>query len=135
MLLVLAAGWCLRGALKQLRWAVTLSGQGSPPPALDATSKTGYADEERYLLGRVERGETYRWVQAAQCWFATGRTPSTHYLEDNAPSGRPQLIPSLHLAWLGAVSYGRHLLTGESFPVEKRPMPATFRIAFVTHAG
>ncbi len=117
VLLVLAAGWCLHGDLKQLRWAVTLSGQGSPSPVVDTTSPSGYADDQRHLLGRVERGETYRWVQAAQSWYATGRTPTTFYLEDNAPTGRPQVLPRLYLTWVGALSYGRHLLTGEPFPL------------------
>ena len=113
IVLVAAAGWILHRGLGQLRWAVELSREGSPPPSLDEASVSGYTAGQRAFLGTVERGETYRWIAATQTWLADGTLPQV-YTQDNAPEGRHHLLPRPYLAWLAGLSSAIHLVSGAS---------------------
>lgn len=112
-LIALALAWLIRADLAHARWVADLSSQGSPPPAADANSPTGYALGQRQFLGLHERGETYRWIAAAQPFAAQGTLPAPVYEFDTVPTGRPQLLPRLYLGWLGAVASGISIFTGE----------------------
>jgi hypothetical protein len=116
-LAVVAIAVMVRTDLAQLRWVSELSMQGSPPPAIDPSSPTGYALGQRHFLGAQERGETYRWIAAVQDFAARGLLVSTNYEDDSAPTGRPMLLPRLYAAWVCAVAWGLHLFTGDSFPL------------------
>ncbi len=117
LLLALSLAVIVRTDLAQLRWVSELSMQGSPPPALDPRSPTGYALGQRHFLGSQERGESYRWIAATQELAARGPFAAVTYTSDSIPTGRPMLLPRLYAAWIGAVAYGLHLFSNESFPV------------------
>lgn len=101
----------------ELRWVSELSVQGSPPPAADPNSPTGYVHGQRHFLGAQERGETYRWIAAAQDFIARGPLARTHYEADPIPTGRSSLLPRLYTAWVCTVAWGLHVVTGESLPL------------------
>lgn len=111
--LVVAVFLLLRADIAQVRWVAQLSREGSPPPAFDPHSATGYVDGQRHFLGFRERGETYRGIAAAQEMIAAGPASATAYRGDNVPLGRPQLLPRLHVAWVAAVAWSIHLVTAE----------------------
>jgi hypothetical protein len=89
-----------------------LSKQGSPPPPVDAKSPTGYAGGQRYFVGAEERGETFRWIAAAQAMIASGSRPPATYTKDNTPDGRASLDVQLYTAWLAGLAWVSHLFTG-----------------------
>lgn len=135
----LALGWMVRSDLAHLNYVSELSMQGSPPPVRDAGSPTGYAFGQRHFLGLHERGETFRWIAAAQDFIAAGPFASPVYHADTVPTGRPQLLPKLYTAWLAAVAWSLHLVTGEplALSVERAALwePLIFHvIAFVVAA-
>jgi hypothetical protein len=113
-LLVLALVLLLKSDLADLARAAKLSTEGSPAPAREATSPTGYALGQRHFLGTHERGETYRWIAATQQVIADGpfSFPSTYHA-DSPEEGRPQLLPRVYLAWLAGISWAVHVLSGE----------------------
>ncbi len=113
-LLALAALSVFQTNLAHLQWVSELSMQGSPPPAIDASSPTGYALGQRHFLGAHERGETYRWIEATQEAAANGLLADTTYESDSIPSGRPQLLPRLYLFWTYAIGWSIHAITGDS---------------------
>ncbi|HEY0947697.1 MAG TPA: hypothetical protein VGD81_20610, partial [Opitutaceae bacterium] len=104
----------IKADLACLAWAAKLSQEGSPSPARDTGSATGYALGQRHFLGNYERGETYRWIAATQELIAAGPAASATYKADNVPLGRPQLLPRLYMAWLAAISWFLHFGTGDS---------------------
>ncbi len=109
--LILAAG--VRIDVHRLRAVTELSDSGSPPPDQDRESPTGYARGQRHLLGKQDRGETYRWIAATQELRASGAL-AAQYAGDTVPTGRPQLLPRLYAAWLAAVAQTLQFLTGDS---------------------
>ncbi len=115
--IALALVLVLRVDLAHLRWVSELSMQGSPPPAVDPGSPTGYTLGQRYFLGTHERGETYRWIATTQALLASGPFAATWYAADTVPVGRPRLMPRLYAWWLTAVTWGAHLVTGEPLPL------------------
>ncbi|HEX2861500.1 MAG TPA: hypothetical protein VHN79_07660 [Lacunisphaera sp.] len=117
-LLALAPILLLRSDLAQVDRAEKLAAEGSPAPARDEASPTGYALNQRHFLGTHERGATYRWIAATQQVVADGPLsfPAT-YQADSPAEGRPQLLPRLYLAWLTVISHGVHLATGETLPL------------------
>ena len=113
-LLALALALMLKSDLGQVERAAALSREGSPAPALDPASPTGYALGQRHFLGTHERGDTWRWIAATQQTLADGLFHATPYTADNVPEGRPQLAPRLYTAWLAGLSWALSLFTGES---------------------
>ena len=117
-LLVAALVLLLKSDLAHVDWAEKLSAEGSPAPEREAASPTGYVLGQRQFLGTHERGETYRWISATQQMLADGPFSfSTTYRADSPEEGRPQLLPRIYLAWLSAVSWVVHGLTGEPLPI------------------
>lgn len=107
----------LRSDLQQLRWVSDLSMQGSPPPARDPHSPTGYVLGQRHFLGKYERGETYRWIAATQDLIASGPFAPATYVADTVPAGRPRLMPKLYAGWIATVAWSLHVITGEPLPL------------------
>lgn len=103
----------IRSDLAHLDWVAKLSREGSPAPERDATSPTGYVLGQRHFLGSHQRGETYRWIAATQELIASGPWANPTYDADTLPQGRPQLLPRVYAAWLAALSWVGHVLTGE----------------------
>jgi hypothetical protein len=95
-----------------MAWVRHLSQQGSPLPARDERSPTGYSLGQRHFLGTHERGETYRWIAAAQEVIASGAWRSPWYEADTVPTGRPPLIARAYALWLAGLAWIGHLLTG-----------------------
>jgi hypothetical protein len=95
------------------RWVERLSAEGSPPPARDAQSRTGYVGGQRYFLGLHERGDTYRWIAATQRIIAEGPLASSEYRADNVPTVRRELLPRLYAYWLASVAWTWHVATNE----------------------
>jgi hypothetical protein len=116
-MLALALVFALPADLGHVRWAARLSAEGSPPPPRDPASATGYALGQRHFLGTHQRGETYRWIAATQDLLAEGPFASSHYEADNAPRGRPQLLPRIYAVWLAGLAWVGHILTGEPLPL------------------
>lgn len=112
--LAVALSLMVRADLACVDWASKLSMEGSPPPAQDATSPTGYVFGQRHFLGTHERGETYRWIAATQDMVAFGPWASSTYHADNVPVGRPRLMPKLYTFWLASVAWAMHVTTGET---------------------
>jgi hypothetical protein len=112
--ITLALGVLIQRDVLRLRAVSEISQQGSPPPALEAHSPTGYALGQRHFLGSHERGETYRWIAAAQQLVVGNGFGPAIYDADTAPTGRPQLLPRLYTSWVAVVAWGLHLFTGES---------------------
>lgn len=112
--LIVAVVLVVRSDLAQVEWTARLTAEGSRPPERDQHSPTGYVLGQRAFLGPHERGETYRWIALTQAWFAAGPFASPVYQADNVPVGRPQLAPKLYAAWLAAISWTLHLVTGDS---------------------
>ena len=104
----------IRSDLAHLHQVSAFSMQGSPAPAPDPASPTGYALGQRHFLGIHERGETYRWIAATQEAIAHGLLGGKFYAEDTVPTGRRSLMPRLYTAWLAIVSWCLHFVTGES---------------------
>ena len=113
-LLAFALALMLKSDLAQVQRAAALSLEGSPAPAHDPASPTGYALGQRHFLGTHERGDTWRWIAATQQALAGGLFHAIPYTADNVPEGRPQLAPRLYTAWLAALSRTFSLFTGES---------------------
>ncbi len=113
-LLAIAALTVFRANFAHLQWVSELSMQGSPPPAIDGNSPTGYALGQRHFLGAHERGETYRWIAATQEAAAKSLFSATTYESDSIPTGRPQLLPRLYLFWTYAIGWSMHAITGDS---------------------
>lgn len=88
--------------------------QGSPAPAVDPNSPTGYVHGQRHFIGVHERGETYRWIAATQEVATNGLFGAKIYAGDTVPTGRPSLMPRLYTGWLALVSWCLHLATAES---------------------
>lgn len=117
-LLILTLALLARADYTHLLWAENLNAEGSPAPKLDASSPTGYQDEQRHFLGTVRRGETYRWIAYTQELAANGFFQATHYEQDTAPTGRPQLLPKLYAGWLMLIAALVPLFGGApSFPI------------------
>lgn len=116
-LIVAAFALLLRYDVAQVRWAETLSAQGSPPPARELYSPTGYSLGQRHFLGTRERGETYRWIATTQEFIATGFFGPRDYTWDTSPEGRPLLLPRLYAQYIAALASARHLLSGEPMPI------------------
>lgn len=112
--LIVAVVVVIQSDRAQMAWASRLAAEGSGPPARDEHSATGYVLGQRAFLGTHDRGETYRWIALVQGWFASGAFASPVYQADDVPIGRPQLAPKLYAAWLAAVAWALHLVTGES---------------------
>ncbi len=129
--LVLVLALMVRADLSHRAWVTGLSAQGSPPPAREQDSPTGYALGQRQFLGTHERGETYRWIAETQQLIAAGPLVSPTYLGDSAPDGRPRLLPKLYALWLTAVSWGAHVVTGE--PIAPSVEQAAFTEPVVLH--
>ncbi|BET68873.1 hypothetical protein ASA1KI_37910 [Opitutales bacterium ASA1] len=105
MCTVLALMFILRADLSHLAWVDGLAREGSPPPPLEASSKTGYAHDQRHFLGAHDRGESWRWISATQTLLAEGFLAEIRLDEDNAPEGRPLLAPRAYAAWLASVAW------------------------------
>lgn len=90
--------------LPYLRWVQSLSAQGTPAPALNADSPTGYEHQLRHFLGHHERGKTFRWIQRVQNLPEHGLRTEPHYTQDSLPEGRGEYAPHLYLWWLGLVA-------------------------------
>ncbi len=65
-----------------------LSAQGNPPPKRDSRSPTGYVNRQRYFLGAQLRGETFRWIGAAE-----GGTPTDAATVASPDGGENDLAP------------------------------------------
>ena len=113
-LLAFALALMLKSDLMQVKRAAALSLEGSPAPAHDPASPTGYALGQRHFLGTHERGDTWRWIAATQQALADGLFHATPYTADNVPEGRPQLAPRLYTVWLAALARTFSVFTGES---------------------
>jgi hypothetical protein len=107
----------IRSDLGHLHAVSEWSGQGTPPPARDPNSSTGYVLGQHHFLGTHEPGETYRWIDATQDLVDRGPFASRDYEKDTVPTGRPQLLPKAYAAWLAVVAGGVHLVTGEPFAI------------------
>jgi len=116
-LVALAIALALAADLPSARWVERLSNDGSPPPARDTKSPTGYVEGQRYFLGLHERGDTYRWIAATQRLLATGAFAPSHYDADTVPTGRHELLPRLYAGWVAAVAWIVHAFTGEALPL------------------
>lgn len=113
-LLAFALALMLKSDLAQVKRAAALSLEGSPAPAHDAASPTGYVLGQRHFLGTHERGDTWRWIATTQQALADGLFHATPYTADNVPEGRPPLAPRLYTAWLAGLSWTLSLFTGET---------------------
>lgn len=109
----LSLGYALWGDLAHVRWASALSREGSPPPAVQLDSPTGFAGGQRHFLGTNQRGETYRWIAATQA-FLRGDAPDPG---DTVPTGRPSLLPKLYIGWLAALSRATQLANDLPAPI------------------
>lgn len=112
-LLLAAFAVMLRWDLAQVAHVAALAAEGSPPPARDPHSPTGYVLGQRNFVAPHARGETYRWIAAAQDWLAAGAPGSRTYDSDTVPTGRPRLEPRLETAWLAGIAWGLHFVRGE----------------------
>ncbi|PTY07094.1 hypothetical protein DB347_07210 [Opitutaceae bacterium EW11] len=117
LVLAVALAVMVQADRSRLAWASSLSAEGSPPPKRDAASPTGYTLGQRHFLGTRERGETYRWIAAAQDMIASGPFAASTYNADNVPLGRPQLLPRLFGGWLATISWALHAVTGEPLAI------------------
>lgn len=115
--LALALVLLLRSDLAHMAWMSKLSKEGSPPPARDVNSPTGYELGQRHFLAAHQRGETYRWIAETQEFVASGPWTSPVYDADTPPHGRPKLFPTVFTAWLAAVAWGLHLATEEPIAI------------------
>lgn len=122
----------IRADLAHLDWAAKLSLEGSPAPALDPESPTGYAQGQRHFLAPLNRGETYRWIAYTQDLLANGFFNSEPYFADSPVEGRPQQMPKLYAAWLALQSSLIHLFTGDPIPIAAER--AALWDPLVTHA-
>lgn len=113
-LLAFALALMLKSDLAQVNRAAALSLEGSPAPAHEPASPTGYALGQRHYLGTHERGETWRWIAATQQALDRGIFHAEPYTADNVPEGRPPLGSRLYPAWLAALSWTLSLFTGET---------------------
>ncbi len=110
-------GGIIRSDLASMRWAAQLTHEGSPPPARDDASATGFTLGQRHFLGTQLRGETYRWIELTQAGLA-GESPRREpYRGDTLPTGRPQLLPSLHAAWITVVAHAIQVAGGPALPL------------------
>ncbi len=122
----------VRTDLSHAERVAKLSLEGSPAPALDASSPTGYVLGQRHFLGLHDRGETFRWIAYTQGLLAHGLEESQATLADNAPEGRPQLAPTIYAAWIASVSWTIHLAGDIPLPIAVEK--AALYEPIVTHA-
>jgi hypothetical protein len=85
----------------------------SRPPAIDASSPTGYAGGVRLLIAPGHNNESYQWIAQTQQMIATGEWRLRHVDYDNAPTGRTLYSPSPYRWWLGAMAWLDHLVSGK----------------------
>lgn len=113
VLVALSFGLSLWWDAAHVRWARSLSHEGSPPPAIQEDSPTGFIGGQRHFLATTQRGETYRWIADAQ-EILQGNVAREHYVADNAPRGRAQLLPTIYTGWLAGLAGIDHIVTGTS---------------------
>lgn len=98
-----------RAALERVDHLTSLA---SEEPAIDPTSKTGYAGGLRWLIVPGHRHVSYQWIAQAQELLASGGWRLSRIDYDNAPHGREVTAFSPYRCWLAAVARLHHLVTG-----------------------
>lgn len=80
----------------------------------DNRAPTGFARGNRNLIFPGESAQTYQWIAQTQQMLDSGSVRIRTSDFDNAPRGREIRDPALYRVWLGLVSWGRHLATGQA---------------------
>ncbi len=79
----------------------------------DKSTPTGFARGNRNLIFPGDSAQTYQWIAQTQEMLDTGSVRIRTSNFDNAPRGREIRDPALYRVWLGLVSWGHHLATGQ----------------------
>lgn len=83
------------------------------PPAVDASSPTGYALGRRSMFYPIGGLDTLHWVMQTQAMFATDTWRLRQVDYDNAPAGREVHWASPYHWWLALLAWGDHVMTGQ----------------------
>ncbi len=81
-------------------------------PATDASSATGYENNQRQLILPRYGIDGYHWLMQTQQMAATGEARIRHVDYDNAPAGREVHWASPFRWWLGLLARIDHAITG-----------------------
>jgi len=81
-------------------------------PATDASSPTGYENNQRHLILPRYGIDGYHWLMQTQQMLATGDARIRHVDYDNAPDGREVHWASPFRWWLGLLARIDHAITG-----------------------
>ena len=100
-----------RGRVREVERLTALM---ADPPAIDATSPTGYARGMRVLFAPGHNNESYQWIAQTQGMIATRQWRVRQVDYDNAPGGRPVYSPSPYRWWLAALGNVHHWRSGQS---------------------
>lgn len=95
------------------RRVAELSSEGNPAPKRDERSPTGYVRHQRYFLGAQLRGETFRWIMAAEGGSQSRAAAETSTEEGVVHSAPPRMIPAVYGAGLKAVAKCGNLFWNE----------------------
>lgn len=83
------------------------------PPAVDASSPTGYSLGRRSEFYPVGGLDALHWVMQTQTMFATDTWRLRHVDYENAPAGREVHWASPYHWWLALLAWGDHVVTGQ----------------------
>jgi hypothetical protein len=114
--LLAALGFVAMDAVVRVRHIEKISslyGVMVDPPAVDASSPTGYALGRRSMFYPIGGLDTLHWVMQTQAMFATDTWRLRHVDYDNAPAGREVHWASPFHWWLALLAWSDHILTGQ----------------------
>lgn len=112
--LLVAAGFLLWAARARMQRTAYVTNTDRGADVFDATSPTGYADGQRWLIVPESNQRSYQWIAETQQMFAQGEWRVRHVDYENPPAGHDVLSASPYRWWLGLIAWCDHKLSGRS---------------------
>ena len=107
-----AAGFLIWASLERARRVEFVTNTDREEAVVDATSATGYAGGQRWLIVPEHNNRSYQWIAETQQMLAQKEWRVRHIDTENAPIGRAVHSASPYRWWLGLVAWCDHRLSG-----------------------